>query len=110
MICAKTTSPGKELAKGGSPFLQQTSRVIDSIGNILVSPEDVPESESNVSPALKIDYVSGKLSAAINLSSKRLLKALIISRQDDVEKARDMFPLLKEVSEEDELVSVNILV
>ena len=42
---------------------------------------------------------AGKLSAAINLSSKRLSKALIISRQDNAEKALTMISFLKEDSE-----------
>ena len=97
---AKTTFPGKALDAGGS--LQQTSRAIYSIGNILASSKDAPETDSNVSPALKIDHAAGKLSASMNLSSKRFSKALITSRQYNVEKARAIFALLKEDGEEDE--------
>ena len=96
MISAKSTLPGKSLATGGFPFLQQAAQVIDSIGSVLASSEDAPENESNLSTALRIDSAAGKLSAAINLSSKRLSKALIISRQDNVEKDRDMITSLKE--------------
>ena len=106
MISAKSTLPGKLLGKalaiGGFPFLQQTSRVIESIGTVLASSEDVTENDSNLNTALRMDSAADKLSAAINLSSKQLSKALIISRQDNVEKARAMLALLKEDSEEDE--------
>ena len=96
MISAKNTSLGKVLAKGESPFLQQTLHVIESIGNILESSEETPESKSNFSLALKLDIHADKLSAAINLRSKRSSKSLIISRQDNVKKAQSMLNLLKE--------------
>ena len=82
MISAKETLLGKSVAKGGSPFLQQALRVLDLVGRILVPLEDTQCMQSINIPATKLDVIAEKLSAAIDISSKRLSKALIISRQD----------------------------